>query len=414
MFKKTSLVSAVIIGFGLIVSAAADLRAEAKLSYDGQIRLRSEYDLKSVHRSRHSKTFHDLRTRVGLKFEPTDKAMVYIQLQDSRRLGNPSSGSLEATNNVDLHQAYFEIKDAVFNDLVVKAGRFELVYGNQRVFGSVGWNNVGRSWEGAVASYRPKDFRADFFYLKRIELNDEDYNRDFDIYGLYGTIWPIHLDLFWFYELDADSNGYVQEKLKRHNLGCYFESSHRDFDLIVQGNYQFGEKPYGPGSEVIQDISAYMFNTEIGYTFYGRLPGRVAAGIDYTSGDEHRDPNNYTGYTGVYYTAHKFMGYMDYFPQGTYGLFDKFLNLRLKPSKRWSAGVDLHHFTAPKMVHVSPNNVNSEDMGTEIDLTVEHKSVKEVNITGGFSVFFPRPAFSNFNSDLENGYWAYLMTTVNF
>ena len=159
IMKLSVKIAVIFLGVLFIAGAQGDLLAKDKFSYDGQIRLRSEYDLKSTAPERHSETFHDLRTRVGLKFEPTRRTLVYVQLQDSRRLGDPSSGDLSSTENVDLHQAYFQIDDAIFDNLQFKAGRFELNYGNQRVFGSVGWHNTGRSWEGGLASYRADKFR---------------------------------------------------------------------------------------------------------------------------------------------------------------------------------------------------------------------------------------------------------------
>jgi len=402
---------------GLIVLGGQIGRAESEFSFDGQIRLRNEYDLKSTDHDRHSKVFHPLRTRVGLKFEPTDQAFVYVQLQDSRILGDPTSGDISATDNVDLHQAFFEIKDAVFDNMVIRGGRFEINYGNQRVFGSVGWSNIGRSWEGGLVSYRPDNLRMDLFLLKRMERDDNRYDRDFDIFGLYGTIEPANLDLFWFYELNRDSTGFVAKKLKRHNIGFYYFRNYRDFDFTLQGNYQVGEKPpYPLPSETVEDIKAYMIAYEMGYAFYGSVPGRIAAGIDYTSGDDNPHEGEITHYENAYYTAHKFQGYMDYFKDSPeHGLMDIMLRGELEPARRWQALIDIHYFKAAEdYISKADRETLTRDIGVELDLTVIHRSVKGATFTGGFSAFSADEDYSWDGADREIGVWSYLMFTVNF
>ncbi len=406
-----------LICLAVMAIGAEEILAGDKLSFDGQVRLRNEYDLKSTDAFRHSEVFHDLRTRIGLKFEPTDETMVYIQLQDSRRLGDPSSGELTSTNNVDLHQVYFEISDAVFEGVTIKAGRFELNYGNQRMFGSVGWHNAGRSWEGGLLSYRKEQFRFDFFNLHKMEINDEDYNRDFDIFGLYGKFPKLQFDMFAFYESNADTNFFVQEQLKRFNIGGYYHRKHENIDFNLQAVFQFGEKPRDSLPDVvIQDISAFMFATEAGYNFEGKCKARIAAGFDYSSGDDGKDSTKYEAYTNAYYTGHKFRGYMDKFiPSESYGLVDIMLRGKFSPAKKWTAGADFHYFKAAEdYTSLADDSTQTSDIGIELDFTVASKSIKGATVTGGFSVFFADEHYSPYGDDRKVGTWAYLMTTVNF
>lgn len=401
----------------MVCLLAATGMAETKFSYDGQLRLRSELDFKSFDALRHGKNFHDLRTRVGLKFEPTDRAFIYVQFQDSRRLGDPASGDLSASDNVDLHQAYFEIHNAIFETLYIRAGRFELNYGNQRVFGSVGWHNIGRSWEGGLLSVRPNNFRLDLFALKRMELNDDGYNRDFDIVGLYGMIAKAHLDLFAFLEYDADTTGYVQAKLKRFNLGGYLRNDYDYIDITVQGNYQLGNMPRGPlPDEQIQDIAAFMINGEVGYLFAGKGGVRLAAGIDYTSGDDGSDSSAYNAYTNAYYTGHAYRGYMDYFISSpTNGLMDIMLRGKGNVHPHWQIKGDVHYFTAAKdYVSLADDTTMTSNIGIEVDLTVVNKSINGATLTGGISVFVADKHFAPDGDDRKTGFWSYLMTTVNF
>ena len=407
--------TALFVIIGLCLLSAAVISAETKFSYDGQIRLRSELDLKSFANERHGKNFNDLRTRLGFKFEPTDLAKIYIQFQDSRQLGNPSSGDLNSTDNVDLHQAYFDIKHVGHEYISVKGGRFEVNYGNQRVFGAVGWHNIGRSWEGLVASVTPENFQLDLFYLKKMEINSGGYNRDFDIIGLYGMFKNAHLDVFTFYELDADSNGYSQAKLKRYNFGAYYNNTFDLIDVTLQANYQLGEMPEGQLPDtMIVDIAAFMVNGEFGYSFEGKGKARLALGLDYTSGDDGTDSTKYKAYTNAYYTGHAFRGYMDYFlGSPATGLIDGIFRAQASPAPNWMLKGDFHYFKAAENYYGPVSESLTSNIGYEFDLTVVNKSMSGAVLTGGFSMFIPDEDYAGI-TDKKTGLWGYIMTTVAF
>ncbi|MEE9442103.1 MAG: alginate export family protein [candidate division Zixibacteria bacterium] len=414
MLRTSRIFIAIVICFCLIGAVLA----ETKFSYDGQIRLREELDFKSFAAERHGKTFADLRTRVGLKFEPTDKALAYIQFQDSRRLGDPSSGDLSATDNVDLHQAYFELHQVIWEWLYLKAGRFEVNYGNQRVFGAVGWHNVGRSWEGGITSIRPENAQIDLFWLKKMEMNSENYNRDFDIVGIYGMFKKYNLDLFGFYELDADSNNYYQQKLKRFNVGGYYHRSMENIYFTLQGNFQFGEMPQGtlPDTTLVQDISAFMLNGELGYNFEGKGKVYAGVGIDYTSGDDGADSTKFKAYANDYYTGHKFRGYMDYFvPSPEHGLIDAMFRVKGSPAPDWWLGCDFHYFKAAQnYLSKSASPTLTSNIGFEVDLTVKTKVISGATLSGGMSLFIADEYYTFAGPDRNTGMWLYTMTTIDF
>jgi len=408
---------------GLLLTAdgfAVDLD---KISIDGQVRLHSEFDRKLLSYYRHHRVFHDLRTRLGARVDPTDWTFVYLQLQNSRRLGVPSSGDLTDSAVVTMHQAYFEIRDLIFRDIRLRAGRFEMVYGNQRVFGSDGWGNVGRIWDGGRLSYAGDILRVDGFYLKRKEVNAYDKNRDFDIMGVYSMIPPVGLGLFWFYELDAADYGYREDQVRRHNLGWFYQSRspNRALDVTAQGNYQWGRRYVAlyPQNNV-QDISAIMLNGELGLSFFGRLPGRAKIGVDYTSGDNPFDSSTvetYSAYSNDYYSYHPFQGYMDLFSDSpVHGVVDIYTGVQFDPDQDWLAAVDIHYFRAADYYLIG--HVGSgftKDLGTEIDLTSEYESIRGAVFTVGFSMFFPQGRYAQHLAvEKHTALWGYLMATVNF
>jgi hypothetical protein len=119
--------------------------AQSNFDVSAEIRPRFQMDNKDFNSDLPSNNFTELRTRLGLKFSPTENIEGFVQIQDSRIYGTEPN-TLTSTDNIDLHQAYFNVNklfDLPFN---LKLGRMELSYGPQRLIGAVGWHNVGQQF----------------------------------------------------------------------------------------------------------------------------------------------------------------------------------------------------------------------------------------------------------------------------
>lgn len=403
----------------VIMAIGGQVLAKPKLDVGGQIRFRGIYDDRDFNTHNISDKYSELRTRVHLKTELERNAIAFVQIQDSRILGEDTSGVLNDNESVDIHQAYLQINRLWYDGLGFKAGRFEVNIGNQRVFGSVGWSRVGRAWDGAVMWYDQDDFRLSGYWLKHIELNDTLLNRDFDIIGLHAQFKEANLEFFGFYEYDADEldslgEGTGHNKLNRFNLGFYHHNTRDQIDYEFTGVYQTGDMADPNDSNLTdKDISAYMFAGEMGYSFENDYDLRLAVGIDYTSGDDRPNNNDINAYNNLYYTGHKFRGYMDYFVGSPdFGLFDFVLRGQLTPIDQWLCKGDLHFFKAAADYEDFLGN-DTKNVGTEFDLTVSTTSVDGVDISGGASVFFPSEAFAGMD-DPDPKYWLYTMVSVGF
>jgi len=123
------------------------------LQFSGQIRQRYEMVDKDFSDSTGFNNQNYLRTRFAVTYKNED-VTTFVQLQDSRIFGTETSTLTDGTADMlDLHQAYFKLNNIYNLPLSVKAGRFEAVYGPQRLIGAVGWHNVGRSFDGVVFNY---------------------------------------------------------------------------------------------------------------------------------------------------------------------------------------------------------------------------------------------------------------------
>ena len=415
------------IAIALIFLFAFSALAETEVKVNGQVRYRGEFSKKSFDPDAKFLEASYLRTRINVEAVKDDNMHAFVQLQDSRMIGgttssgDPASAGLNDGENVDLHQAYVQLDRIWINGLGSKVGRFELNLGNQRVFGAVGWHNVGRSWEGGISWIDQPSFRVDMFSLKRLELNDDNGNRDFNVWGAQLALKELGFEVFGFYENDANETfewidndtarqvGTQIDALQRASVGIHGKRVSGQADVEINGVYQFGKMRPGD-SQSETDIQAFLATAEIGYAFNPDKKGRIAAGIDFASGDSDPNDDKYKAYQNLYYTGHKFRGYMDYFlGSGSDGLMDLMARFRYSPYDKWLVNLDVHHFsTAQEM-----NAEGDKGLGLEFDLGVTTTSVKGVKMVYGASLFLPSEAYAGM-ADKEAGFWGYSMLIANF
>jgi hypothetical protein len=412
----------------LVMAAAGWAAADTVVEVSGQVRFRSELHHKSFDVNDDVWYGTNLRTRVGVTAVKDSNAHAFVQFQDSRvmgdrdQFGNWQSGTLSDGEGVDIHQAYVEIDRIWVDGLGTRTGRFELELGNQRVFGAVDWDIVGRSWEGSQIWYRsgPRRFTG-FWLVKRAESDDNDHSWGGSIFGLHFRCDRANLELFGFYERDRDTTSLAHatnDDMDRYNYALYWKGQRDRFDLELNGVYQTGQK----GDDF--DISAFLFTTEAGVSFGADGKHRLAAGIDYASGDDNRYDSTDNTYDNLYYTGHKFRGYMDYFvATETAGLVDMMLRGKLGLDPQWTARCDFHYFQTAKD-YVDPlysAPIETTAIGMEFDFTLTTTSVVGVMVNAGASVFLPDESFVRFKLHDHSGsskndptYWSYLQAAVDF
>jgi hypothetical protein len=273
------------------------------------------------------------------------------------------------------------------------------------------------------AWYANDQFKLTGFWLRALELNDLSGNRDFDIFGAHARFDRANLELFAIYEYDADNTSVVNPNdndLDQISFGLYYYRQYQQLDFECNGVYQTGKV-----ADTL-DIQAFMATAEVGYTLEGDGNARMAAGIDYSSGDNNSLDTDLKDYDNLYYTGHKFRGYMDYFvPSNTAGLIDLMLRGKVNPVQGWTISADAHYFmTAQDYVDLADTTATS-DIGIEVDFTITTTRVRGVKLASGISVFLPKEAFVR--SWLGDPYgtesvlpfndptmWIYNQATINF
>jgi len=410
--------------------------AVTELNVSGQVRFRNEFDRRKFSSRYKLEPFSYLRTRVNIDAKVNDNAQAFVQFQDSRTLGGTTfmnsnqSATLNNGRNVDVHQAYLKIDNLLGQGWGAMAGRFEVNLGNERTFGAVGWDNVGRAWEGATGWYDNESFKITGLALKAVETKNLTGNRDFDVYGFNVDVRKARASFFALLERNAQRDNVGRRKFNRLNLGGYIKQRKDRFDFEANAVYQGGTistdfasgslnivkdtivQTPTTGSEML-DIKAYMVAAEIGYNFPGSRNVRFAVGADIASGDGNSSDTDYKSYNNLYYTGHKFRGYMDYFLKSNFGgLMDLMFRGKFDATRGWVIKGDVHYFKTMQD-YVDYNALATSDVGFEVDLSVVTTRVKGAKIVNGLSFFLPEDSFAGTTNN-NAGIWGYTQVIVNF
>lgn len=408
MLKKTVLL---LLGVLLNVSSWAQ-----SVDVTGQLRHRFERNGKSFEKAVAGDLFSLQRTRLNLLFQSSTKVSVFFQLQDSRVWGSENGTMDGSASAIDLHQGYVAISNFLCQDLSVKFGRLEMSYGNQRLVGAVGWSNIGRSFDGIVFNYKKSKLNLNLWETK-IKEDNLTVTKDTDHYffgsfGQYNWSQNWKSDFWLLYDLDRDSvragPDLGKNRLSRLTGGLAENFNYRSLSLSFEASYQLGK--IESDSTNRNDIKAYLLSGQIGYSFAGKMKPWIGLGVDQLSGDKNNADGSYRVFNTLYATNHKFYGFMDYFTNipthtSNRGLRDYMIRGKLNPQTSLQIALDFHRFSLGNKVGLS-----SDELGSELDLTVKYLYDKKVTFQSGLSMFFPGDVFP----DAERSSWFYLMTVVNF
>ncbi len=330
----------------------------AYLNIGGNLRLRYEYQ--NNYNIKEYTNFNDnyllerfrlntyLKTQRGLK--------IFVQLQDSHcidcALGiDDFKGQCPYVNRLDIRQAYLEWHRINNSPFGFKIGRQEISYRDKRVFGPGAWGNVGRyTWDALMLKYESDYLSLDAFFAKRIFYLPKtflDKHYPYDVYGLYGQIkqLPINLDVFYILKYNrsdvTDEYGNFFPEEKRHTFGFYFKGKKplygKDYLLNYSGLYA-----YQTGSYQDKDISAYGWYVNLGLDYKFFIPQSFWVKYSYGSGDKDPNDDKVQTFDGIFSAMAKYFGRINMFCWDN--IKDYQLTYQLKPLKGLKIIIDYHWF----------------------------------------------------------------------
>ena len=380
--------------------------AQTAFEVSGQVRSRLQINNNDFNTDTGMNTFNELRTRLGVKFIPTDDVLGFFQIQDSRVYGT-ETGTMADMKNLDLHQGYFAVKNIFELPVDLQLGRMEIAFANQRLIGSVGWHNVGRSFDGSVLNLHTEQGTIGLITARTNESGIVDDSSDFHVSALLGDIKLVENIKIQPYIIGEMLS---RQDFSRYTLGVYLAGKIGGLSHEIEGSYQMGTQ------QKDVDIAAFMFAFNLKYALKGSLKPSIGFGVDYLSGDDGEDATKYKVFNTLYATNHKFYGFMDYFlniPVHTYGkgLIDIHAKASIMPFDKFTVAASFHNFSA-NADYILTDETTSTAFGSEMDITVTYKYNKVVKFQGGFSVFSPGAIFKETKGEDTSNY-GYLMAVVN-
>ncbi len=255
-----------------------------------------------------------LRSRIGLTLLGTDNVSAFFQLQDSRKLGEETNTLSDGdADQLDLHQGYILVDKFLTDDLSLKLGRMEILLGNQRIVGPVGWSNTGRSFDGALVERKNRQFTFSLFGLS---LNEQvpalHFDPDENFFGFFGTYKPSGKRTFNGYAMLNENGDKVSggpdnddRKLVRVTAGIDYTANMSAFDYEIEGAVQFG-KQAAANNAARDDISAFMLGMRLKYTLPNGKRPFIGAGYDFLSDDDDPADGDFKTFNTLFATNHKF------------------------------------------------------------------------------------------------------------
>lgn len=441
--------------FAAAVTAAWAMPANAAdVTFSGQYRLRGEYrnNADFNDNATDSVSFYGQRVRLTANAKVTDDTSVKITLQDTRNWGvntgtQDSGPSLtdNGSNTTDLHESYVNIDNLLGQPISLRAGRQELVYGDERLVGAFGWNNNGRSFDALKVMYKSEPVNVDVWTSKIKETNATAgaADNDQDFYGIYATTNKIpnnSLDVYVLWLRDGSQTAFGNngttitgsiESQNLYTIGARLKGSAAGVDYTVELPFQKGAIKT---STQDNKISAWAFAAKAGYTLPTPVKIRLGAEYDFASGDKDNTNDKIKTFFNLFPTNHDKLGYAD---QQSWRnvkawnlnasadvneklrLYASYWNFHLAAKEDAWYTASTWNQTQTGALRVASSTNGKSSIGSEVDLVATYKLNNAVTAELGYSRFFTGTFIKDridavANSDKKDQDFAYLQLTANF
>jgi hypothetical protein len=360
-----------------------------------------------------------LRTRIGVEAALSPQAVVLVQLQDARVFGEEASTLDGSADRLDMHQAWLQYRLPGVYDVSFRVGRQEIILGNERLVGAVGWTNTGRSFDGARISVGPA---AERWRLHALGATISERGRRFTgapaergDHLLVGGFFETALaDVFVLHDREDAYRSYTN--VDRTTLGARAGRTLGAVTPSLEGAWQLGNQLL-PTSAREQDIRAWLLGARLTWDTSLPVIARIGLGADVLSGDADPADGTHRAFNTMYATNHKYYGYLDLFldPAGRTrdrGLIDAIASARLDLGRGLALDVDGHGFWLQQEFATA----TARHIGWELDLTLPIRLGPGQQLQLGYSGFRNGAAapLIGLGQEKDLWHWAYVQATFSF
>jgi hypothetical protein len=391
----------------------------------GEARFRPEYrdnfDLDAAVDDAQSQGF--MRLRLGVRLAFKDDYRLVMQIQDSRVAGQEAT-TASNEKNLDLHQGYVDV--AVGKSGVSFAiGRQEWFYGDHRMIGNFGWDNVGRSFDGVKVRYARDRFFIDGLLAQITERTtpiaapvSSASTAGSTLYGAYAQWAPRPASEYEAYLLGFDDHIAAAGEITGtsgattvHALGGRIRDRFGRVDLKIEAAVERGEY-HG------DDLKARAAGLIGGVNFGRETKTRLLFGYDYATGDKDGTDGRREEFFNFFPTNHPHYGTMDMF--GWRNIDSPWVGVSVAKGRHFAQAA-AHRFGLEQaggewkdaggtVLGSDPSGNAGTDVGLEIDLTYRFDWTPKAALEVGLSRFDPRE-FADATRGSDASQWGYVMVT---
>ena len=323
------------------------------------------------------------------------------QVQDARvakKTVGPTGTPFKAP--FDLRTAFADV-GAATGPVTIRAGRQELVYGEQRLVGHVSWLNAARTFDGVKATFRTKAFSADVFATSVVRILDGEFDKSGSgnrFAGVYGTTTKLipqaSVEPYVLFKRD------VSLRAEAGGLGTLNETT---TGVRIAGKlparFDYGvEMALQRGSLGTDDISAWASHWQLRETFPGRTAVRLTGEYNFASGDEDPADNVRGTFDQLYPTPHDKTGLADQI--GWKNMHHARAGFEVTPFKGFPVTTNYHSWWVAENRDAIYNVGNAvvgrvitgaanRHVGQELDLQVSRALTPQLQAAAGYAHIFP-------------------------
>jgi Alginate export len=278
------------------------LGKDATISFGGEIREQYQYfrnlNFGDVPPTTKKISVGQLWHRVMLhgNIEVGKKLRVFLQMNSTFRFFNPNPVTPEIDENqLSLHQAFIDYN--ITKKWMLRIGRQEMGYGNNRLLTFREGPNTRLTFNAAIVKYKTEKRKVDFLAITPVVSKQyvfDDVCFKDKVWGVYGTEYliPKRLSVDYYF-LHFTSNGrrynYVGGKEKRQSFGFRLFSQNKKLNYELEGTYQTGRFNN-------LDILAYGLSGDINYQIDAKFHLIAGISANYISGDKNNADNQLNTY----------------------------------------------------------------------------------------------------------------------
>jgi hypothetical protein len=339
------------------------------------------------------------RFRFTLGVQPLSWLSFRFQVQDSLAPGYREPKPSSVLNPFDLRVAYMELRRDPKAAWLVRVGRQEFIFGEERLVGAGNWGNVGRSFDAARVTYETNGKKLDWFASSVVAVDKAAFdrsdwrNRFYGFYSSFEKVVPrsvVEPYVFWRSEAGFRNELRQRGRLEEVTMGVRAVGKlPARFDYGLETALQAGRAAGLP-------IRAWAGHYLVGYSIVPKV--RLTSQFNLASGDNNPKDGRLGTFDQLYPTNHGFYGVADRI--GWRNMREANAGLEWRPLKKWRFMTTFHSFwlgTTQDYLYFDNGSAfvrnplaTSRHIDNEMDILANYEHNKHFSLVIGYSHIFPK------------------------